>query len=230
MEHDGSPTKWVDIKTLKLWERNPNEGDIGKIMHSISTHGFNDTCHLWRGIVKAGNHSIMALTNLRADGWHPDKCKIPSGCLRVENGTWQVAMLDISEMDDLQSDAFGLAINHIQRSGIDDPVALAELLQEFANSDEIAIGSSSFNADDLDELLADLGDRVFDTNQLPDIPEGDLNDAHLLYVTFKTRDDLSRALKILTYGERNGFIAHEGARKSQIDGDKFIDRWDNGFG
>lgn len=147
---------WVDISTLKLWERNPNEGDVGAIMTSISASGFNDTCHLWHGVVKAGNHSVMALTNLRADGWHPDKCKIQSKCLKVDNGNWFISMIDISEMNELQSDAFGVAINKTQRDSSWNEPALAELLQELANSDEIDISASGYDSDDLDELLRDI--------------------------------------------------------------------------
>ena len=150
-------TIWVDITSLKLWDKNPNEGDIGSIYSSIKAHGFNDTCHLWRGVVKAGNHSVMALTSLRADGWHPDKCDMSSKCLRVENGTWHISMIDISEMSEIRSDAFGVQINKTQRLGGWDEPALAELLQEVASSSEIALKSTGFDGDELDQLLQDLG-------------------------------------------------------------------------
>lgn len=153
---DSNPTTWIDITTLKLWDRNPNEGDIGKIVSSISQHGYNDTCHLWNGIVKAGNHSIMALTNLRTEGWHPDKCKTTSGCLRVDGDVWQVAMLDISDMSEIQSDAFGIAINKSQRDGSWNEPELVKLLQEIAISPVVALESTLFDAEELDDLLRDL--------------------------------------------------------------------------
>lgn len=154
---DKQPTKWIDIDDVELWERNPNEGDIGKIMISIRENGFNDTCTYWNGIVKGGNHSVIAIRNLRRDGWHPDKCNVTSQCLNVENGTWEAAFIDNSDMSEIRSDAFALALNRTQRSGMDDPSALAELLQEMANSDEIELLATGFSGDELDDLLRDLG-------------------------------------------------------------------------
>jgi hypothetical protein len=147
---------WHDIDELQLWQRNPNEGDIGLISELIKKHGWNDTCHFWNGIIKGGNHSIMALRQLRKAGWHPDQSKFNSTCLKIENGTWSVALIDVSEMSEMESDAFGLSLNKSQRSGFDDPAALAELLQEIHNSGEIALEASGFSGDDLDQILFDL--------------------------------------------------------------------------
>jgi len=153
-------TQWIDITTLKLWNKNPNQGDVGKIYESIKLHGYNDTCHIWNGIVKAGNHSVMALTNLRSDGWHPSKCKIPSKCLKVVGDAWYISMIDISDMDEMQSNAFGLDINNIQRSGMDDPAAMAAILQDIATNDKALFEKMSITGDELDELLADLAGDI----------------------------------------------------------------------
>jgi hypothetical protein len=149
-------TDWFDIDSLRLWDGNPNEGNIGNIITSIQIHGFNDTCHYWRGVVKAGNHSVIALRQLRESGWHPNKSKITSTCLRINDGMWEIAMLDISEMGKEQSDAFGIRINQSQRDGSWNEVALASLLQEVANSTDVALSSTGFDADELDDLLRDL--------------------------------------------------------------------------
>jgi DNA modification methylase len=70
---------------------------------------------------------------------------------------WEIAMLDISEMGKEQSDAFGIRINQSQRDGSWDEPALAALLQEVAASDDVALSSTGFDADELDDLLRDLG-------------------------------------------------------------------------
>lgn len=150
-------TIWVDIDQLEYWDRNPNEGDIGKIMMSIKEFGYNDTCQYWNGVIKGGNHSVMALQQLRKLGWHPDKIKIPSKCLAVNGDGWQIAMIDTSEMNEVVSNAFGLALNGTQRAGHDDPTKLVALLQEISNSTELVLESTSFDADDIDQLLQDLG-------------------------------------------------------------------------
>lgn len=157
-------TVWCNIDELQYWDRNPNEGDIGKIIVSIREFGFNDTCQYWNSIIKGGNHSVMALKQLRKDGWHPDQCEEESRCLSVNGDGWQIAMIDTSAMGELKSNAFGLALNGTQRAGRDDPAMLAELLQEVANSTELALESTSFSADDLDELLRDLGNDFGDDN------------------------------------------------------------------
>lgn len=150
-------TIWVNLDEIELWQRNPNEGDIGAIVESIKDNGFNDTCHYWNGVVKAGNHSVVSLRQLRKNGWHPDQCELESTCLDVRGDGWYISMIDISHMSDAQSNALGLALNGTQRKGMDDPVKLAELLQEIHNDETVSLKATSFSEEDLDELLRDIG-------------------------------------------------------------------------
>ena len=77
---------WVTLDDLRLWDRNYNKGDVGRIKRSIKRYGFNNALRTWRGTVMAGNHSTMALRELQAEDWTPK-----GGALRVnEAGQWQV--------------------------------------------------------------------------------------------------------------------------------------------
>lgn len=149
-----TPTNWYNLDDLKLWDKNPNEGDVGAIITSIKRFGYNDTGVYWRGIVKGGNHRVKALLQLRKNGWKPNGT---SACLRIDdNGNWQVALIDVSHMDEKTSDAFALALNRTTRLGQDDPQMLADLLQGLAVDEEL-LKATAFDLDDLDDLLRDLG-------------------------------------------------------------------------
>jgi predicted RNA methylase len=150
------PTMWCDIDKLDYWDNNPNDGDIGSIIISIKEHGYNDTQTYWNGIIKGGNHSVMALQQLRQSGWHPDDCKYASKCLSIEHGNWQIAMIDVSEMDETDADAFGVALNRTARLGYDDPAKMVKLLQQI-NEKRGTLHGTGYDADDLDELLHEVG-------------------------------------------------------------------------
>jgi len=182
-------TIWINIDELEYWDRNPNEGDIGKIMMSIKEFGYNDTCQYWNGVIKGGNHSVMALQQLRGLGWHPDKCKISSKCLAINGDGWQIAMIDTSEMSKTVSNAFGIALNGTQRAGRDDPAALAALLQEFKTSAEVVLEATSYDLNDLDLLLADIDYSSLDED------DSQKSNGSLLAITDVTIDDPHTVVK-----------------------------------
>ena len=177
--------QWVNLDDIQLWDRNPNQGDVGAIMTMIKQFGYRRPIGLWQdNITKSGNHRTIALRNLRQSGWTPDEQSI---CLYIDdNDNWFVEYVDDSDLDAQASDAFGVADNRATRLGYDDPLALAELLQELANDDKTLFESTGYDGDDLDELLASITpdnptddpgaqiDRAEELNEKWGVKRGDL--------------------------------------------------------
>ena len=146
-------TNWIALDDIVAWERNPNEGDVGAIYNMIKSVGFRNPIGLWRdNITKNGNHRTKALHQLRVAGW---EAWGPS--IRVDdNGTWFVEYVDNSDLDEHQSDAWGIGDNRSTRIGHDDEGELAGLLKELQRDFDSWESATGFDGDELDELLADL--------------------------------------------------------------------------
>jgi hypothetical protein len=230
-------TQWFGVDKLELWEENPNEGDVGAIMMSIKEFGYNDTGAYWNGIVKGGNHSIVALRQLLRTKWSPDDCEVESKCLREysdENGkSWQVAMIDISHMDEITSNAFGVALNRTQRIGYDDPAKMAEILQRI-NNDRGSLEGTGYDEGDVNNLLTQIKynqmkyDDEFDNKEM----EGQINNspspsAFIVYVSFENEKEFFQALNMLSLGQRNE--NREGIHYATIDGSALLPEWEEIF-
>lgn len=128
----------VAIGALSPHPRNVNQGDIGAIHQSIEVNGFWGTVVAQRstGHILAGNHRWMAAKQSGAE-------EIP------------VAWVDV---DDEAALRILLADNRTTRLGHDDPQGLADLLKELLDSTGTLDGTG-FDPDDLDELLADIGEK-----------------------------------------------------------------------
>ena len=131
------------IGALKQHPRNIRQGDIGAISESIKANGWYGTLIAQRssGYVLVGNHRLVAARSLGMK-------KVPV--------TW----LDV---DDDQALRIMLADNRTNDLATNDEYALMELLRELADATGDLAGTG-FDADDLDQLLADFAE--------PDAPEG----------------------------------------------------------
>lgn len=149
---DNTTAQWVNLDTLQLWERNYNQGDVGAIVQSIRKFGFDNALRVWHGTVMAGNHSTIALRQLVTSGWMPF-----GGAVRMQGDDVQVLIVDISHLSQEQAQAFAIADNRTAQLAEPDEYALAELLQELANSeDDTLLDATGYDGDDLDNLLRDL--------------------------------------------------------------------------
>lgn len=129
----------VAVGDLKLHPRNVNQGDTGAIHQSIERNGFYGTIVAQKstGHVLAGNHRLRAAQQSNAT-------ELP------------VVWVDV---DDDHALRILLADNRTTRLGVDDPEALADLLQEIL-SDQGTLDGTGYDGDALDELLADLGREI----------------------------------------------------------------------
>jgi hypothetical protein len=87
--------------------------------------------------------------------------------IRNGGGDWLVPVqVGYESANDTQALAYLVADNKLTIDGHWDEVALASLLQEVANSTDVAVEATGYDADELDDLLRDL-------NPLPpdDFPE-----------------------------------------------------------
>jgi hypothetical protein len=103
------------------------------------------------GLFLAGHGRIKALQAMKHQRMSP-----PDG---IKNGgdDWLVPVqVGYASKNDMQAKAYLAADNKLTIAGGWDEPALAELLQELANSDELGIEASGFDGDELDALLFDL--------------------------------------------------------------------------
>lgn len=117
---------------------NANEGDAGFLAVQLSTHGQHSPIVVQastRRIVK-GNHTWRAA---KALGWTV------------------IAVAEVED-DDLAAIARMVGDNQAGRASRDDPQKLAELLERL--HDHGRIEDAGFTANDLDDLLRDIGERV----------------------------------------------------------------------
>jgi site-specific DNA-methyltransferase (adenine-specific)/modification methylase len=147
---------WIPIDDLKTWEDNYNQGDIGAIIISVQRFGFNKALRIWRDhTIMAGNHSWLALQELRRMKWQPFGTGIR---LSPENdGGWEVDCHVLEHLDYESARAFAIADNRTAECASHDDQQLAALLQDIAAQDAGLLTAVGYDADDLDILLRDLG-------------------------------------------------------------------------
>ena len=138
----------------RLHPENPKQHDIGAIIQSYKTHGFVASGILddRTGLFLAGHGRIQALNSMKRQ-----KMDIPDG-IRNGGDDWLVPVqVGYSSKNDIQAKAYIVADNKLTVLGGWNEPALAELLQEVAGSVDVALEATGYDADDLDQLLQDLG-------------------------------------------------------------------------
>lgn len=123
------------LASLKPHPRNPNQGDVGAISESIDAHGFYGQV-----IAQQSTRTILA-------GEHRWRAAKAAGMAEIPV-TWV-------DVDDEQALRIVLVDNRSSELAFRDPAGLVELLQELAQT-PLALTGTGYDADALDELLADL--------------------------------------------------------------------------
>lgn len=142
----------VEISKLKAHPRNPNQGDIGAIMESISVNGFVGAAvaQVSTGHILAGNHRVEAARQL---------------------GIKEVPVL-WADIDDEAALRFLLVDNRTSELALRDPNMLAELLTELASTSDRGLEGTGYDGDYLDDLLEEVAPK--EAAEIADFDEVDL--------------------------------------------------------
>lgn len=148
------PKDYIALGEIKLWDKNYNEGDVGALSISFRKFGYNGVIVIWNGIGKAGNHSVMALRAIKASGpnskldraWPPDQ-------ILVQGDEWYARFVDISDLSEIEADAFAVAANRLARLSVFDEKRLSNLLQRVADVDRGLLVATGYDGEGLDEML-----------------------------------------------------------------------------
>jgi len=156
--------RYVDLATLRRWDRNAKRHDLGALAASITRHGFRDppaydpALNAGEGGIVEGNGRGDALSAMQAQGQ-----SAPRGVV-VEGGAWLVPVLfGVDAPSQAAAEAYGVAHNNLTMAGGDftdldmagmwEPEGYAALLRSLAEQGEIPV---SIDATALDALLAGL--------------------------------------------------------------------------
>jgi len=156
--------RYVDLATLRRWDRNAKRHDLGALAESITRHGFRDppaydpALNGGEGGIVEGNGRGDALSAMQAQGQ-----PAPRGVV-VEGGAWLVPVLfGVDAPSQAAAEAYGIAHNNLTMAGGDftdldmagmwEPEGYAALLRSLAEQGEIPV---SIDATALDALLAGL--------------------------------------------------------------------------
>lgn len=144
----------VAIADIVPHPKNPNQGDIGAITESLEELGFFGTVILQKDREGPGRHRMLG-------GWHRLEAE------RMRGSTTVPAML--VTCTDAQADKILAADNGIAARAQRDPAKLAELLQGIIEDGGNLTGTG-YDGDDLDALIASIGDGFIDgvTEEAPD--------------------------------------------------------------
>jgi len=156
--------RYVDLATLRRWDRNAKRHDLGALAESITRHGFRDppaydpALNAGEGGIVEGNGRGDALSAMQAQGQ-----PAPRGVV-VEGGAWLVPVLfGVDAPSQAAAEAYGIAHNNLTMAGGDftdldmagmwEPEGYAALLRSLAEQGEIPV---SIDPTALDALLAGL--------------------------------------------------------------------------
>jgi len=234
---------YVKVSELKKWERNPKKHDLPAIKKSFEQHGFKDPPK-WEAVLDGlveGNGRFEALMEMEAAGEDP-----PRGILREkETGAWCAPVLiGVDAKTRKGAEAYAIDHNNLVLTGTgftdleiaglweDDYVSLLKELseggQEFASLSEAGLHEI--------EVILGPDNEFFDPEDLPDIdiPKeiGEQEKSYLLFIGFREWDDMMRAVKALSLGERVINEKHKTISLNVYTGDdekakmKYIDDWE----
>jgi len=176
--------RYVDLATLRRWDRNAKRHDIGALAESITRHGFRDppaydpALNAGEGGIVEGNGRGDALSAMQAQGQ-----SAPRGVV-VEGGAWLVPVLfGVDAPSQAAAEAYGVAHNNLTMAGGDftdldmagmwEPEGYAALLRSLAEQGEIPV---SIDATALDALLAGLAGTGEPGNLWQGMPEFEQED------------------------------------------------------
>lgn len=161
----------ANLDDLALWEDNYNQGDIGAIALSIRRFGFNNAPRVWNGLnLRAGNHTVLALRQIKAEGANPDQDRqFPPHNVYVQGDDWLVDCIDIGDLSDEEATAFAIADNRDAALASQDETALLKHLIRLSEQDEGLLLATGYDGDDMEALRKMLGQPIVgeDFNKTP---------------------------------------------------------------
>jgi hypothetical protein len=175
--------EYAPLDDIAGTDGNPKGHDLPAVIHAIAALGFTDPIVMDErtGQLIIGNGRLEALRIIRdhLGGHATDKYATvfadkrvreglglagedtphpPEGILMTPDGDWTVPLVrGWSSRDDEHARAAVIASNKISEMGGWDERALAEWLDDIADADPDLLNVTGFSPDDLEDLLADLG-------------------------------------------------------------------------
>lgn len=153
------------LSELVIWEDNYNKGDVDGIARSIRRFGFNNAPRIWQNKqVRGGNHTVLALRQIQAEGTRPDLDKAyPPENVTVKGKEWLIDCVDVSHLDTLEATAFAIADNQHARNATYDQQKLLAYLQDI-RVDPTLFDASGVTQDAMSKLK-NLVDQLNHANQ-----------------------------------------------------------------
>lgn len=143
---------------LMMDANNPKDHDIGAIIESMRRYGYVERIILnirpdnTKKVI-AGHGRIIALSQMQS----VDSNDCPDGVERDDiNDTW-IVLVDYIRIKPDDEPAVAIALNRITEKGGWDEAGLAKILAEIGSQDLSKMEATGFSADDLDELINNLG-------------------------------------------------------------------------
>lgn len=162
-----APTTYAPLSSLSAWGDNYNEGDVGKIIMSLREFGYNRSIAVWNGVVMAGNHTFLALTELKRQG------ETIGGNLRVEGDEWHILVSDLNHLSEEEAVAYAIADNKTASAATTNLERLTAHLQSLKSRRESLFEATGYDNDDLQEMLAYLKKRKNFHDPRPPNPNAD---------------------------------------------------------
>lgn len=165
------PTQLMSLETtyrrlpdLKRWDQNYRVGNVPSIIASIVRFGFNGALRTSSdGTVYAGNHALIALQTMRANG-----AQAPKGIEIDEGGEWLIRCVEVGHLSRLEAQAFAVADNRTQELGHNDPERLAAILSELQAGDTGLLEAAGYSESELAELFASIESATKLARQIPE--------------------------------------------------------------
>lgn len=146
--------KYLPLADLGRAPRNPNGHDLPALRSSIRRHGFVEPVILDErtGFLLGGHGRLDTLVEMEAAGESP-----PPGVHATKAGWTVPVVLGYSSENDAEAEALVLAMIALPRAGDVHQQLLAEMLGDLASTD-LGLDGTGYSADDLDDLLASIGE------------------------------------------------------------------------
>lgn len=156
--------QYKPLSSLQVWADNYNVGDVEAIALSIRRFGFNGALRVWgANIVMAGNHSLLALRQIKEQGANPELDRtFPPEHILVAKGEWYVRYIDVSHLDPLEAKAYAIADNQTVRLAVPDEKKLTQYLREIGERDKRLIAAMGFDEVQVQDMI-----RRYSTQELP---------------------------------------------------------------
>ena len=156
--------EYVPLATLKRWERNPKDHDLGELGRSLSRFGFVMPILVDErsGMIAAGHGRIDTLLQRKGAGESP-----PARIDVTEDGDWLVPVVrGVSFNSDGEAEAYAIADNRLVERGGWMENTLVEVLKDLAEGP--GLDGTGYDEDDLDALLA-FTSMMGEFEELPDL-------------------------------------------------------------